>query len=78
MCRSLLSLYEPLWCLATLLLDPCPPWEVRYSTPALQQVVYLIFLGVGGHDFRYKTNDFSTRECWSGICMKGTCRWPVV
>jgi hypothetical protein len=46
--------YELLWCLAIPQLDPCPPWEVRYSTPALQQVVYLIFLGVGGMVFDIK------------------------
>jgi hypothetical protein len=34
-------------------------------------VDYLIFLGIGGHDFRYKTSDFSTQECWRGICMQG-------
>jgi hypothetical protein len=33
-------------------------------------VDYLIFLGVGAHDFQYKTSDFSTQKCWRGICMK--------
>jgi hypothetical protein len=52
--QSLPSAYELLRCLAIPQLDPCPPWKAQYSTPASQQVDYLISLGVGGMIFDIK------------------------